>query len=193
MVEAKTRVRIPRERLGVLIGPNGITKLHIEKALNVNMTVNSEDGNVELALKPDSQDPTQIFRAKNVVTAISRGFSPNSALRLLDEETNIDIIDLRDIFKSQSDIQRVKGRIIGRGGKTRRIIEELTDVDVRVYGNTVSLIGSIGFEVAKEAVQMLIEGRQHKTVYRFLHRKKRKLKEEEIKIWKPTPKEMLEE
>ncbi len=192
MVEAKTRVRIPRERLGVLIGPNGTTKLHIEKALNVNIAVNSEDGNVELELKPDVQDPTQIFRAKNVVTAISRGFSPKSALRLIEEDTMIDIIDLRDLFKSQSDIQRVKGRIIGRGGKTRRIIEELTGVDVCVFGNTVSLIGSIGFEVAREAVQMLIDGRQHKTVYRFLHRKKRKLKEEEMQIWKKTPEDMEE-
>ncbi len=194
MVEAKIRIRIPKDRLGVLIGPNGRIKIYIEKTLNVDMVIDSENGNVEITLKPEVEDPTHIFRAKDVVTAIGRGFSPESALRLLDDAVTLRIIDLRDLFKgSQSDIQRVKGRIIGKGGKTRRIIEELTGVNVCVYGYTISLIGDIGFEVAKEAIKMLIEGRQHKTVYSYLHRKRRKLKQEEMKIWKPTSKEMTGE
>ncbi|MBS7621647.1 hypothetical protein KEJ32_06015, partial [Candidatus Bathyarchaeota archaeon] len=67
-----------------------------------------------------------------VVTAIGRGFSPEHAFKLIqDEEAVLDIIDLRIIFgKSESDIRRVKGRIIGMDGKTRRLIEELTDTNI---------------------------------------------------------------
>jgi rRNA processing protein Krr1/Pno1 len=56
--------------------------------------------------------------------------------------TSTTIIDLRLIFgRSESDIKRIKGRIIGTEGKTRKLIEELTEADVVVYGHTVGIIG----------------------------------------------------
>ena len=87
----------------------------------------------------------------------------------------MDVIDLRVIFgRSESDIKRVKGRIIGINGKTRKIIEELTDTNIAVYGHTVGIIGhSENNFVAKTAIQMLIKGSLHKNVYRYLHRKRR--------------------
>ncbi|MBS7608707.1 RNA-processing protein, partial [Candidatus Bathyarchaeota archaeon] len=97
----------------------------------------------------------------------------------------LDIIDLRAIFgRSESDIKRVKGRIIGMDGKTRRIIEELTDTSITVYGHTIGIIGKIeNAQVAREAIQMLIQGSQHATVYKFLHRKRRELKKSMLELW----------
>ena len=61
-----------------------------------------------------STDPSLLLRAKDVVTAIGRGFAPDQAFRLIrSEETIFDFIDLRTIFDSDSDIRRVKSRIIG--------------------------------------------------------------------------------
>ena len=187
MTEARMHVRIPQERLGVLIGPNGSTKTRIEETTNIDMKIDSREGDVEIMLRPDADDPTQIFHARDVVTAIGRGFAPECALRLLDETVTLEVIDLRELLeRSQAALQRIKSRIIGKNGKTRRLIEELTGADVCVYGHTVSIIGGPGqFEAAREAVEMLIEGRYHKTVYGFLHRKRRELKKEELQIWNP--------
>jgi ribosomal RNA assembly protein len=102
----------------------------------------------------------------------------------------LDMIDLRLIFgKSESDIRRVKGRIIGMDGKTRRIIEELTETSICVYGHTVSIIGNMEqVQAAREAIQMLIDGSSHGTVYRFLHRKRRELKKKMLELWEKPEK-----
>jgi len=188
-----TFVKIPRERVGVLIGPNGRVKERVEERLSVELQINSETGDVEVMLSPNAQDPSLLFRAKEVVTAIGRGFSPERAFILLDdEEALFEVIDLRDIVgKSLSDMERLKGRIIGRNGKTRRIIEELTDAKISVYGHTVSIIGAMDqAEIAREAVQMLLRGNQHRTVYRFLNRKRRELKRKKMELWETrTPAE----
>jgi len=189
-VRASTFLRISKERIGVLIGPEGKTKKSIEEKLKVKLQIESETGGITLLQAEDAEDPTLLFRAKDVITAIGRGFSSEHAFRLIhDEESVLDIIDLRTIFgKSDSDIRRVKGRIIGMDGKTRRIIEELTDTNVCVYGHTVGIIGDIEqAQAAREAIQMLISGSQHSVVYRFLHRKRRELKKRMLELWeKPS-------
>jgi ribosomal RNA assembly protein len=179
-------VKVPKERVGVLIGPEGKTKKALEEKLSVQLQVDSEGGGVTLLLAENTADPSLLFKSKDVVTAIGRGFSPEHAFRLIrDEEAILDVIDLRTIFgRSESDIRRVKGRIIGMNGKTRRIIEELADANVCVYGHTVSIIGNMEeAQVAREAIQMLIDGSLHSTVYRFLHRKRRELKKRKLELW----------
>ena len=192
MARASTFLKISRERIGVLIGPEGKTKKTIEKMLSVELQIDSETGGVTIMLAENAEDPSLLFRAKDVVTAIGRGFSPEHAFRLIrDEEAVLNIIDLRAIFgRSESDIRRVKGRIIGMNGKTRRIIEELTETDVVVYGHTVALIGNIEqFQAAREAILMLIKGSQHSVVYRFLHRKRRELKKRMLELWEKPAEE----
>jgi len=117
--------------------------------------------------------------------AIGRGFSPEKAFRLFSEDTILGVIDLREVFgKSESDISRVKGRLIGRGGKTRRLMEELSGASICVYGHTVALIGAQSqFDVAKEAIERLIRGDQHKSVYDFLQRKRSELRLKEAELW----------
>jgi len=185
-VEARFHVKIPKERIGVLIGPGGSVRRRIEEALGVKLRVDSRSGDVEIALRDGEGDVSKLYQALNVVRAIGRGFSPERAFRLFDEDMLLDVIDLREyVGKSENALRRVKGRIIGRDGKTRRLIEELTGVYVSVYGHTVSLIG--GFDqllVAREAVTKLIKGSQHKTVYNYLFRAVRDLKRRrKTEIW----------
>jgi len=185
-------VKIPKERVGVLVGPDGRVKQNIEEKLKVELQVDSEGGDVKVLLTEKAEDPSLLFRAKDVVTAIGRGFSPEQAFRLIrDENAIFDVIDLRIIFgRSESDISRVKGRIIGMNGKTRRIIEELTDANVVVYGHTVGIIGTFEqADAARNAVQMLIDGSQHHAVYKFLANKRRELKKQMLELWeKPDEK-----
>jgi len=187
-------VKIPRERVGVLIGPDGHVKENVEKKLSVLLQIDSKSGDVTITQNTIEQDPTVLFRAREVVTAIGRGFSPERAFRLLeDEDIMLDVIDLRELVgKSLSDVKRLEGRVIGKGGKTRKILEELTETYVSVYGYTISIIGGTDqIEVAREAILMLIRGSQHSTVYRFLHKKRRELKKKKLELWE-TPYEKLE-
>jgi ribosomal RNA assembly protein len=179
-------VRIPKERVGVLVGPDGKVKQNIEEKLNVELQIESEAGGVTIMLAEKAEDPSVLLRAKDVVTAIGRGFSPEHAFRLIrNEDAIFEVIDLRDIFgRSESDIKRIKGRIIGMNGKTRSLIEELTDADVAVYGHTVGIIGDFEqAEAARGAVQMLIDGSQHHAVYKFLQRKRSELKKQMLELW----------
>src|SRR5207245_725548 len=74
-------------------------------------------------------------------------------------------------------VAQIRARLIGTRGKTRRLIEELTGVEVSVWGHTVALIGgTFEMAIAREAVFMLLRGSEHKTVYRFLERKRADLK-----------------
>jgi len=185
MAGSDTFVRIPKERVGILIGPEGRVKQHIEEKLQVKLEVDSE-GSVTITLSEKASDPSLLLKAKDVVTAIGRGFSPEVAFRLIRNEDEIfDIVDLRLIFgRSESDIKRVKGRIIGADGKTRRLIEELTEADVVVYGHTVGLIGSFEqVDAAHNAVQMIVEGCQHHTVYNYLQKKRTELKKQKLELW----------
>jgi ribosomal RNA assembly protein len=186
---ASAFVKVPRERIGALVGPDGRVKASIEKKLSVGLRIDSQTGDIQITLMPTAQDPTVLFRAKEVVTAIGRGFSPEHAFRLLeDDETMLEVIDLREtVGRSQSDMKRLKGRVIGKAGKTRRIIEELTEANICVYGHTISIVGEIDqVEIAKEAVRMLIKGSLHGTVYRFLHRKRRGLKKKKMELWETS-------
>ena len=185
-------LKIPRNRVGVLIGPEGSVKAEIEKRLKVRLKINSETGDVTISPQPGNEDPVSLFQAKEYVQAIGRGFSPERASILLEdnEDVTLTIIDLREIVgRSASDIKRVKGRVIGRAGKMRRIIEELTETRISVFGHTISIIGKIeSVEIAKEAIMMLIKGSQHSTVNRFLHRKRRELKRKMLELWEEAPK-----
>jgi ribosomal RNA assembly protein len=185
-------VRIPKERVGVLVGPEGKVKQYIGEKLTVELQIESEAGGVTITMAENATDPSLLFKAKDVVTAIGRGFSPEHAFRLIrNEDAVLDVIDLRIIFgRSESDIKRIKGRIIGMNGKTRRLIEELTDANVAVYGHTVGIIGN--FEqaaAARNAVQMLIEGSQHHNVYKFLQKKRSELKKQMLELWEKPPDE----
>jgi ribosomal RNA assembly protein len=185
-------VRIPKERVGVLVGPEGKVKSDIEERLQVKLEIESEGGGVEITLTEKATDPSTLLRAKDVVTAIGRGFAPDQAFRLIrSEETTFDFIDLRIIFdRSDSDIRRVKSRIIGMNGKTRRTIEELTEADVVIYGHTVGFIGTFEqVDIARNAVQMIIQGSEHHTVYNFLQKKRRELKKQQLELWEKPDKE----
>jgi len=189
MAGPDTFVKIPKDRVGTLIGPEGKVKQEIEAKLNVKVDIDKE-GSVTITLPENAPDPSLLLKAKDVVTSIGRGFNPETAFRLIRNEEDIfDMIDLRLIFgRSESDIKRIKGRIIGTEGKTRKLIEELTEADVVVYGHTVGIIG--GFEeadAARNAVQMIVEGCEHHTVYNYLQKKPTELKKQKLDLWeKPS-------
>ncbi|HUR69647.1 MAG TPA: KH domain-containing protein [Candidatus Thermoplasmatota archaeon] len=170
-------VKIPQNRVGALIGPEGKTKAELEARSGCRVHVDGETGEVELN-DDKAFEPILTLKTRDVIRAIGRGFSPDHAMRLYQDDTYLDIIDLTDyVGKAVKDLERVRARIIGTHGKTRRFIEESCGVEMSILGKTASIIGDVD-EVAKarEAVEMLLSGAAHGTVYKFLERKRKELR-----------------
>ena len=176
-------VKIPQKRIGALIGKNGEVKKAIEEATGTFLDINSEEGAIDISPKEDMEDPLGVWIAKDIVKAIGRGFNPDIAIKLVDENMYLEVIQLPLLVgKSKNALARHKGRIIGKDGKTREIIMEMAEVDMAVYGKTVSLIGKIeNIMIAKEAIEMILNGSRHKSVYGFLEQKQHELKVKEFK------------
>ncbi len=188
--ETKISTTIPLERVGVVIGREGVTKNKIEEAFNSRLLIQSETGVIDIVPRADSSDPTTILRARDVVLAIGRGFSPERALKLMDDDIVLDVIDLRETLgKNEREIARLKGRVIGREGKIRRLIEEMTNAKISVYGHTISMLGDYEtVTAAREAIELLLKGKQHSTVYKLLRKRKSESKKREtLELWqKPS-------
>ncbi len=162
-------ISIPLDRIGVLIGTKGQVKSDLERLTGTIITVDSNEGLVTIKFV-EHDDPLKVWKARDIVRAIGRGFSPKNAFKLLNDEVYLEIMALNSYLgHSKRTKKRIKGRIIGFGGKARRIIEDLTKTKVSIYGDTVAIIGNLeDLLKAKEAIEMLIKGSQHSTVYRML-------------------------
>jgi ribosomal RNA assembly protein len=186
-------VRIPVERVGAVIGKEGGTKRFLEEEMGVKLTIESKEGLV--TVKSDSALKGDPFSATRVIEAIGRGFSPQRARRLLDEGTALEVIDLRAYAgKSVNSLERIRGRVIGLKGKSRRVIEELTSCHLSVYGRTVAIIGGAEeVQLASGAIRSLATGSQHRTVYNALQKARTKRKMERMFLWEGMSPETIEE
>lgn len=170
-------VRIPLERIGVLIGKNGSVKQQIEQMGKMPLHINSDLGEVTIEEK-DAEDPLLIFKVENIIRAIGRGFSPEHALVLFQDDMDFFSFDIRDyVGKKKSHLRRVKARVIGRHGKTKRVLEEITDSYISIYGHTISVIGNIAdIDITKKAIDKLLSGSKHATVYHFVEQNMKNLR-----------------
>jgi len=173
-------IKVPQDRIGVIIGVEGRIKEILEKKSGAHIEVDSESGTV--FINSEEGDPFKALKASEAIKAIARGFSPEKALKLLEnDDLALDMIDLSKISDSPADLTRLKGRIIGRGGKTREVMESMTGAKVSVYGKTISIIGDPEqIMTVRTAIDMLIEGAPHGAVYGYLERRRRELKQSQF-------------
>jgi ribosomal RNA assembly protein len=180
-------VKVPRDRIGVIIGKNGKVKGEIQHKCNVLIEIDSKTGDAIISSQSEPMSTRmEPFKAVEVITAISKGFSPGRAYRLIEgDEDTFQLIDLRDYAgKSSNSMERIKGRIIGQEGKSRRTIEDLTGAYISVYGHSVGMIGkSDQIKIASDAVTMLSKGKSHKSVYTMLQEARRKAKMDRMRLW----------
>ncbi|MFT4947148.1 MAG: ribosomal RNA assembly protein [Natronomonas sp.] len=168
-------VKVPDDRIGVLIGRGGETMREIEEQAEVRLDIDSESGNVRIE---KVGDPVLGLKGPDIVKAIGRGFSPEDALSLLEDDMMMfELVDIEAASRNKNDLRRQKGRLIGEGGRTRELMEELTGASVAIYGSTLGVIGGPQqVEAVREAAEMLLEGAPHGTVYSFLEDKRNELK-----------------
>ncbi len=168
-------LKVPRDRVKVIIGKDGEIKKKIEELGEVGLDIDIKEAEVQIY---QNGDPVKADTARTVIQAIGRGFNPSKAMELFEDGMQFILISLRDFARPGSNrIREIRSRIIGTGGRTRSIIEDLTGTYVSVYGDTVSIIGDyLSVTYSEEAINMIINGRKHRTVYSFLEKKARELK-----------------
>lgn len=166
-------LRIAKDRIGALIGKKGEVKSYLEKQTKTKITIDSELGDVTI----EGEDAVVLYDLKHVIQAIGRGFSPKVAVTLLKEGTIFEVMDIQDYAgKSKKKLDRLRGRVIGLNGKSRTMIEQLSESHVSVYGKTVAIVGEPeNVAMARKAIDSLLSGSPHANVYKWLQNKRREL------------------
>lgn len=171
--EFRQEMKIPKDRVGALIGKKGEIKKYIEQKANLKLEIDSNTGDVALI----GEDSIALYETKNIISAIGRGFAPETAFQLFNESNVLELIDINDYSgKSQKKLERLKGRVIGSGGKARKMVEDMTETNISVYGKTIGIIGEIErANMARRAVEQLLAGSPHGSVYKWLENKRREM------------------
>ncbi len=166
-------LKIPQDRIAVLIGPKGMTRKKIEKKLNITMIINSKEGDVTLS----GEDSLALLTAQNITKAIGRGINPEKALDLLEEDVVLETIDMTDYSNdSKKRLAVIRGRVIGTDGKSRAYIEELTGTHISIYGKTITIVGPYQTAaLARKALEALLSGNRHTTIYTWLEKQTKEL------------------
>ncbi|MFW9949481.1 MAG: pre-rRNA-processing protein PNO1 [Candidatus Thorarchaeota archaeon] len=183
-------MKIGKNRIAVVIGRNGETKKEIEDSLGIEIVLDSKTGDFEIKsiLNHPKYNPLNIYIGEKILNAINRGFNPTKALKLLDELFELEVFNLYNILgRSEKKVTRMKGRIIGRNGEIRKAIERYAESYVSVYGKTIAIIAEYeNLQIARKAVNMLLNGMPHHSVLKYLESKYNEKKKEEFrKLYKP--------
>ena len=190
MTEFMYLLRIPKDRVAVLIGKNGETKKRVEQETSTQLKIDSKEGEVEVIGK----DALGLYASREIIQAIGRGFNPEFALLLLKQDYAFEQININDYLKTEDAMQRLKGRVIGSEGKARKYIEEMTETHISVYGKTIGIIGETeNASTARQAIESLLKGSQHSNVYHWLEKRRKEQKRKEFEEDKIELKEKFKE
>ncbi len=178
MVEYSYELKVPKNRVAVIIGKEGSVKKEIEEVTKTKLHIDSKEGDIFVS----GEDALGLYTAREIIKAIGRGFNPDVAKLLLKPDYIFEVVDLSEYAgKSKDAMLRLKGRVIGKEGKSRKLIEELTECNISVFGKTISIIGLPEATAnARQAVESLLRGSTHANVYKWLERRRRELKRRAI-------------
>ena len=165
-------ILIDLDRIPILIGKNGEVKKNLEEKFKCSIEINSKTGEIKVS----GFDGGEIFNLKNIIEAINLGHNPKDALKIFDENFVLDYIDVNSKVRDSKRLKIVIGRIIGKNGSTRKLIEDLTKCSISVKDHFVSFIGPYeNTHLIHRALEMLINGSSHKTFYNFLEKNREKM------------------
>ena len=87
-----------------------------------------------------------------------------------EEDFLFEILDIKD-YTHRKDLETIRARIIGKGGKTLKTLNTLTECYFELKGNSVGIIGSPELiKNGQDAVIFLIQGSKQANVYSFLEK-----------------------
>ena len=167
--------RVPKDRIAVLIGKSGKTRKMIEDSCRGKLSIDSQTGDVSISWEGDP-DPVRRMKVPDVITAIARGIAPERAIRLMSDDVFLRMYDIREwVGRQPNQTRRMRSRLIGRNGRIRTLIEEMSKCEIAIYGSTVAVIGdNEGLALAAPAIEGILEGSEHSTVLFGLEQDKKR-------------------
>lgn len=116
------------------------------------------------------------YVAIQVIESINLGFTTPRALLLTEEDFVLEKLNIKDLTKRR-DLNKIRARIIGTKGKTKEIVQNLSDCFISLHNNTVGIIGRIeNIEKAVHAIRSIIQGSKQSKIYSYLERERSKEK-----------------
>ena len=142
-------------------------KKTLERELKVKIT---NRGNI-LFLEGNGEDE---YTATEVIEAINLGFTIEQALVLTNEDFILEKINIKDVTQ-RKDLERIRGRVIGTRGRTKRTLENLGECTISIHENVVGIIGRAEeIEPTITALTALIRGKKQTKTYSYLERERSK-------------------
>ena len=93
-------------------------KKHLEERLNVKITNKAREVFIE-------GEPEDEYIAEKVIEALNYGFEFKEAMLIKEEDFILEIIPIKS-FTRRKDLARIRARIIGKQGKTKKNLAQLT-------------------------------------------------------------------
>ena len=179
--------RIPQDRIAVLIGKGGETRRMLEEACGATLEIDSKNGEVMADWGEGSVDPIVRRKMHDVIVAIGRGLAPKRAVQLIQDEVFLKMYDIREwVGKQPNQTRRMRSRLIGRNGRIRSLIEEISRCELAIYGSTVLVIGDEdGLALAAPAIEGILRGSEHSTILHGLEqdRKRQRLRSRRLESY----------
>ncbi len=157
-----------KERFRILKYRKDLEK--VIKKLDVNARIDSYQVTI------DSKDPFSEYITSKIIEAFAFGFSMGSALQLKDTNYSFNRFKVKDLTRD-SRVSAAVSRLIGTKGRTKHVIQELSDCDIVIKDKEVGIIGlSNNVETTTQAIVSLIKGSKQSNIYGYLERNKARLK-----------------
>ncbi|MBS3076403.1 hypothetical protein J4481_01530 [Candidatus Pacearchaeota archaeon] len=140
-------------------------KKKLEKILNIKITNRGKEVNIE-------GSPEDEYIAEKVIDAINFGFPFSYAVSIKKEEKEFEILNVKD-YTTKQNYERIRGRIIGKEGKTLKTISNLTGCNLEINENKVGIIGNPELiKNAQDAIIEIVQGSKQTNVYSRAERNK---------------------
>ena len=169
--------RVPKNRIAVLIGKGGQTRKMLEEASGAKLDIGSRTGEV-MAEWEGEPDPIVRMKMPDVMLAIGRGLAPSRAVQLIRDDVFLRMYDIREwVGRQPNQTRRMRSRLIGRNGRIRSLIEEISNCEMAIHGSTVLVIGDQdGIALAAPAIEGILRGSEHSTVLHGLEQDRKRLR-----------------
>ncbi|MAQ56978.1 MAG: RNA-processing protein [Euryarchaeota archaeon] len=175
--------RVPMNRIAVLIGKGGQTRKMLEEASGAKLDIDSRTGEV-MAVWEEEPDPVVRMKMPDVILAIGRGLAPSRAVQLIRDDIFLRMYDIREwVGRQPNQTRRMRSRLIGRNGRIRSLIEEISNCEMAIHGSTVLMIGDQdGITLAAPAIEGILSGSEHSTVLHGLEQDRKRLRMQSRKL-----------
>lgn len=151
----------------ILICENFTRILKNRKKLEENLNIKLANRGKEISI---DGNPEEEYIAEKVIDALNFGFPFSAAILVKEEDCLFEILNIKD-YTNRKDLERIRARIIGKSGKTKKTLCRLTKCNFEIRDNRVGIIGPSEYiENAQDGIIFIIRGAKQANVYAYLEK-----------------------